>query len=136
MLSDDTVTDIVICLQCEALYKHGGHKTGTSSLNRHTCPGLARSSSRQDPSIQHTLMQPFLKGKFPIAVKSKLVDDFIDFCCTDLSPFDIVSGKDFIRVAQGLINIGARYGPVEADSVRQTICDRAKSRATEKARLC
>lgn len=41
-------------------------------------------------------------------------------------------------MAQGLINIGASYGAVNANSIiphRQTVCERAKQAATEKATL-
>ncbi|ROI78674.1 Transposable element Hobo transposase [Anabarilius grahami] len=70
--------------------------------------------------------------KIPLQVKSKFVNYCVDFCCTDLRPFDIVSGEGFTKVAQGLINIGARYGSVDANGVlphRQTVCDRAKKQA-------
>lgn len=70
--------------------------------------------------------------KIPLKVKSKFVDDCMEFCCTDLRPFDIVSGKGFTKMAKGLINIGARYGSVDANGVlphRQTVCDRANKQA-------
>ncbi|GAA6091513.1 zinc finger protein 618-like [Tachysurus ichikawai] len=53
----------------------------------------------------------------------------------DLRPFDIVSGDGFHTVAQCLINIGSRYGRVDASSVlphRQTVCNRAKATSSEK----
>lgn len=133
VLSDETVTGYVICLVCEALYKYDGHKTGTSNLLRHSCRGTAPQPNKptQDQSEQ-PLISVFMKSKVPLAAKSKLVDDFVAFCCSDLRPFDVVSGKGFTRVAQGLINIGARFGSVDVNSVlphRQTICDRAKQQA-------
>lgn len=70
--------------------------------------------------------------KIPLQVKSKFVDDCMDFCCTDLHLFDIVSGEGFTKMVQGLINIGARYGAVDSNEViphRQTVCDRAKKQA-------
>ncbi|KAG7453645.1 Transposable element Hobo transposase [Solea senegalensis] len=57
---------------------------------------------------------------------------------TDLRPFDIVSGDGFRAVAQSLINVGARYGRVDASSAlphRQTVCDRAKATATDKKEI-
>lgn len=141
VLSDDTVVDYVMCFHCEALYKYDGHKTGTSNLLRHSCRGSAAQSNKSPTpaSAGQPLMSSFLKGTVPLHAKSKLVDDFVEFGCADLRPFDIVSGKGFMQVAQGLVNIGARFGPVHINSVlphRQTICDRAKERAkTEKGRL-
>ncbi|KAA0719503.1 hypothetical protein E1301_Tti016010 [Triplophysa tibetana] len=49
-----------------------------------------------------------------------------------IRPFDVVSGKGFLQVAQTLINIGAKYGAVDADAIiphRQTVCDRTKQKA-------
>lgn len=134
VLSDDTVADYVICFHCDKLYKYDGHKTGTSNLLRHSCRGSApqpNTPSTQAHSKQ-PLMSSFMKSKVPLAAKSKLVDDFAAFCCWDLRPFDVVSGKGFTHMAQSLVNIGARFGSVDVNSIlphRQTICDRAKDQA-------
>lgn len=134
VMPDGSTADHVICLTCKALYKYDSHKTGTSNLNRHRC------SAEKTTRDQHLITSFMQNNKVPLSAKSKLVDNFVDFCCKDLRPFDIVSGKGFTSVAQGLINIGAKHGSVDADSViphRQTICDRAKERAKrEKAALC
>ncbi|KAK5862828.1 hypothetical protein PBY51_018186 [Eleginops maclovinus] len=50
-----------------------------------------------------------------------------------MRPFDIVSGKGFHQVAQTLINIGPKFGAVDAGAIlphRQTVCDRAKKQAS------
>lgn len=50
-----------------------------------------------------------------------------------MRPFDIVSGKGFHQVAQTLIDIGAKFGAVDAGAIlphRQTVCDRAKKQAS------
>lgn len=68
--------------------------------------------------------------KIPLQVKSEVDDD-----CVDLHPFDIVSGKGFTCMAQGL-NIGVRNEAIKANSViprRQTVCERAKEATTEKS---
>jgi hypothetical protein len=103
-LSDDTVTDYVVCFECEMLYKYDGHKTGTSNLLRHSCRGSAPQPNKPSSTQAHSeqpLMPAFMKNKVPLTAKSKLVDDFVAFCCSDLRPFDVVSGKGFTRVAQG-----------------------------------
>ena len=56
----------------------------------------------------------------------------MDLCCLDMRPFDIVSGKGFHKVAQTLIDIGAKFGAVDTGAIllhRQTVCDRAKKQA-------
>ncbi|KAG7495041.1 Transposable element Hobo transposase [Solea senegalensis] len=76
--------------------------------------------------------------KIPTQVKSEVTDACVDLCCQDLRPFDIVSGDGFRAVAQSLINVGARYGRVDASSARphrQTVCDRAKATATDKKEI-
>ncbi|KAL2101911.1 hypothetical protein ACEWY4_003672 [Coilia grayii] len=50
-----------------------------------------------------------------------------------MRPFDTVSGEGFHQVAQTLIDIGAKFGAVDATAIlphRQTVCDRAKAQAS------
>ena len=57
----------------------------------------------------------------------------MDLCSLDMRPFNIVSGKGFHQVAQTLIDIGAKFGAVDAGAIlphRQTVCDRAKKQAS------
>ncbi|KAL0146912.1 hypothetical protein M9458_057851 [Cirrhinus mrigala] len=134
---DDQSAGFVMCTSCDAIYTFDSHKTGTTNMARHKCgPGNPsqpnRAASGQPrPQTIDAFMRPN-HTKIPLQVKSKFVDYCVDFCCTDLRPFDIVSGEGFTKVAQGLINIGARYGSVDANGVlphRQTVCDRAKKQA-------
>ncbi|KAL0146889.1 hypothetical protein M9458_057828 [Cirrhinus mrigala] len=134
---DDQSAGFVMCTSCDAIYTFDSHKTGTTNMARHKCgPGNPsqpnRAASGQPrPQTIDAFMCPD-HTKIPLQVKSKFVDYCVDFCCTDLRPFDIVSGEGFTKVAQGLINIGARYGSVDANGVlphRQTVCDRAKKQA-------
>ncbi|RXN15697.1 macrophage mannose receptor 1-like protein [Labeo rohita] len=137
MKDDDQSAGFVMCTSCDAIYTFDSHKTGTTNMARHKCgPGNPsqpnRAASGQPrPQTIDAFMRPD-HMKIPLQVKSKFVDYCVDFCCTDLRPFDIVSGEGFTKVAQGLINIGARYGSVDANGVlphRQTVCDRAKKQA-------
>ncbi|KAF1377848.1 hypothetical protein PFLUV_G00205000 [Perca fluviatilis] len=127
--ADDSSAGYVICNACEALYVYDSHKTGTSNMVHHQC-GATRSQPRL-PNTTTSFVSRESK-KVPSEVKSKFVDECVDLCCLDMRPFDIVSGKGFVQVAQTLINIGATYGAVDANGViphRQTVCDRAKQRA-------
>ncbi|CAM4475285.1 unnamed protein product [Leuciscus chuanchicus] len=72
-------------------------------------------------------------NRVPQDVKSKLTDACVNLCSLDMRPFDIVSGKGFHQVAQTLIDIGAKFGAVDAGAIlphRQTVCDRAKKQAS------
>ncbi|KAL1249344.1 hypothetical protein QQF64_020349 [Cirrhinus molitorella] len=131
---DNSSIGYVRCNSCEKIYKHESHKTGTSSLSRHICGG----SKKNEGSVTSQIITAFLKSKVPAHVKSEVTDSCVELCCRDLRPFDIVSGDGFHTVAQCLINIGSRYGRVDASSVlphRQTVCDRAKATAKEKKEI-
>ena len=89
--------------------------------------------------IRHkSSMFKFVQRQLPAQSKSEIIDKCVAMCCEDIRPFDIVSGNGFHGLAQGLINIGARYGRVDASSVlphRQTVCDHAKKTAKEKKEI-
>lgn len=123
---DESSAGYVICNICEAIYVFNSHKTGTSNMVHHVC-----AKARSLPNSLTSFVRRDIK-RIPVEVKHKFVDDCVDMCCWDMRPFDIVSGKGFVKVAQTLINIGAKYGAVDADSIiphRQTVCDRAKQQA-------
>ena len=54
VLSDDTVTDYVVCFECEMLYKYDRHKTGTSNLLRHSCSGSAPQPNKLSSTQAHS----------------------------------------------------------------------------------
>ena len=124
---DDTSAGYVICKSCEGVYVHDSHKTGTSNMVHHKCAKAQTSTS---------LMTSFVRrdpNRVPQDVKSKLTDSCVDLCSLDMRLFDIVSGKGFHKVAQTLIDIGAKFGAVDAGAIlphRQTVCDRAKKQAS------
>ena len=60
VLSDDTVTNYVMCYHCEALYKYDGHKTGTSNLLRHSCRGSAAQAKSPTPASAQPLLSLLL----------------------------------------------------------------------------
>ena len=53
-MSDVTVTDYVVCFECEILYKYDGHKTGTSNLLRHSCRGSAPQPNKPSSTQAHS----------------------------------------------------------------------------------
>ncbi len=103
------------------------HKTATSNMVHHVC-AKSKGQSSQTNTLSSYVRRD--SKKIPLEVKSSLVDACVDLCCLDIRPFDVVSGKGFLQVAQTLINIGAKYGAVDADAIiphRQTVCDRTKA---------
>ncbi len=136
---DESSAGYVICNTCSSLYVYDSQKTGTSNMVRHVCAKARyQPNTSQTDSLTSACRES--KGfKLPLDVKSKLVDNCVDMCCLDLRPCDTVTGRGFLQVAQTLINIGAKYGAVDAEAIiphRQTVCDRAKQQAAaEKVKL-
>lgn len=86
----------VQCKTCQALLFY---KSSTSGMKRHNCtlPTTATSNTN------------ILKED-----KDKLRDTCVQMCGKDLRPFNFVQGEGFSEVAQVLINIGAKYGKIDA----------------------
>ncbi|KAG5265223.1 hypothetical protein AALO_G00262780 [Alosa alosa] len=53
----------------------------------------------------------------PMKARQALTEKCEEFCCRDIRPFYVVSGQGFQAIAQELINVGATYGRVSAQSV-------------------
>uniref|UniRef100_A0A3B3BG73 BED-type domain-containing protein n=1 Tax=Oryzias melastigma TaxID=30732 RepID=A0A3B3BG73_ORYME len=98
---DGVATPYAACRKCFTVVKYGSD-SGTSGLKRHNCKGTFGSNQ---PSISS-----FVKRKLPSGVKSHLADKIARMCSQDLRPFAIVEGKGFIKVAQEMLDIGAKYG--------------------------
>ncbi|XP_043477698.1 uncharacterized protein LOC122508427 [Leptopilina heterotoma] len=87
-------TEYVQCKICEFIQKYVGTSTGTSQLLRHSC--IKRNNETTNPN-QHCL--------------SMIIKSCIDFCAIDLQPLTVIKGTGFQKLAQDLINIGAKLGP-------------------------
>ena len=120
---DDASAGFVMCTSCDTIYTFDSHKTGTTNMARHKC-GTGKPSQPNRITSPQTL-DAFMRAdhkKIPLQIRSKLVDDCVDFCCTDLRPFDIVLGVGFTTNA--------------VIPHRQTVCDRAKNRPWSRRRPC
>ena len=53
----------------------------------------------------------------PQHVKDKMTDACVKMCSVDLRPFSVVNGPGFKNVAQSLIEVGAKFGNVNAEEV-------------------
>ena len=91
--SDNICVGFVQCMKCSTLLSYDCKKTGTSSLNRH-------------------MKQACIARKDVVSLQCPLL-----FFCRDIRPFYVVSGQGFQAIAQQLINVGATYGRVSAQSV-------------------
>ena len=94
---------------------------------------LIEAASAQDqPTITSfvTVSKPI-----PAKVKQMMTEKCFSFCCKDIRPFNIVNGEGFEELARELINVGAAYGRVPANSViprHVTIAKRCTDKAERK----
>ncbi|GLV33484.1 hypothetical protein CBL_20219, partial [Carabus blaptoides fortunei] len=89
-----------------------GHKTGTSSLHKHKCSGLAASSTR---SVLSYFGKSPSKLKLPNKEEINMITKMaVKYVSKDLRSFQSIAGEGFLEIAQCLIDIGSRSGRVDA----------------------
>lgn len=79
------------------------HKASTSGMKRHKCK-IEKNVAPATPVVSRD-------------DKDRVRDKCVDMCAKDLRPFATVGGEGFKDLAQELINIGVKYGPLEAKDV-------------------
>ncbi len=132
--SDNKCVGFVECIKCSTLLAYDSKKTGTLTLSRHmkqTC--LGRKDDSQ-PSMSSFVTPPSI----PVRVKQALTEKCLEFCCRDIRPFYVVSGKGFQGLAQELISVGATYGRVLAQSIlphHSTISKACQEKADERRKV-
>lgn len=102
----------VQCRSCKSFFVYDSSKTGTSHLSRHKCKASTNSAS-----ISSFLSPQCPKPPVPADVKEKVTTACARLCAKDMRPFDVVSGSGFKAVAEELIQIGAKYGKVNAEDI-------------------
>ncbi|KAH9366339.1 hypothetical protein HPB48_006209 [Haemaphysalis longicornis] len=100
----------VQCKNCKAFFAYDGGKTGTSHLNRHKCKTAGNTTA---------ITSFFAEKKTQVSssVKDNVTTACVKWCAKDMRPFDVVCDDGFIKVADELIAIGAKYGSVSAKTV-------------------
>lgn len=93
-------TEFVQCKICEYIQKYIGTSTGTSQLLRHSC--IKKNEVSTNPN-KHCL--------------SMILKSCVDFCSMDLQPLTVLKGIGFEKLAQNLINIGAKLGPTRIEDL-------------------
>lgn len=91
-------------------------KRGLPTMNRHmkqACHDRNYDSSQPQPSMSSFVTFP----SNPLRARQAITEKCVEFCCRDIRPFYVVSGQGFERLAQELINVGATYGRVSAQSI-------------------
>jgi len=106
----NTITSAAVgyvrCHKCESLFKHNS-SIGVSSLKRHAdsncqkrAPGDRRKSNNE--------------------LKKRVTKLCVEMCARDCRPFNTVAGEVFKKLAQGLVDIGAKIGNVDATDLLPT----------------
>lgn len=106
------VLPFVVCVRCDAVFSYDSAKGGTSHLRRHEeacCNAMAPTT----PSIFNFFKTP----RVPKAAKDRVTEKCVEFVCKDIRPFTTVAGDGFIDLAQTLINVGVKYGQLNASDL-------------------
>lgn len=93
-------TEYVRCKVCEFIQKYVGTTTGTSQLLRHSC--LKKNQETTNPNED---------------CLSTIIKSCVNFCAIDLQPLSIIKGTGFLKLAQDLINVGAKLGPMNINDL-------------------
>lgn len=104
------------CKACCKVFAFDSKKLGTSSLRKHvdSCKRSTESvaaSSSIDRFFSKSLSTPRREDKEAIAQLA------VKFVSRDIRSFETVSGVGFLELAQGLIDVGARAGSVDAQQL-------------------
>ena len=110
---NDTIVGWAVCKACKKVLRYESRKLGTSSLKKHSdvCHGkpAAGGSTALDRFVNRdSLLEPRRGDKDAI---TKLA---VEFVAMDVRSFETVNGQGFQAIAQGLIDVGARSGRVDA----------------------
>jgi len=116
---DDKFKDFVKCKSCSTLLKWKP-KDGTSGLKAHTRACLAQHSN-----TAITRLSGFIKCATTTRESRQLtptdqaaVTECMARCCArNIRLFNVVEGEGFKKVAQQLINLGAKYGHIQVTDI-------------------
>ena len=144
---EEQYTGYVLCSDCNQVLKHDWATGGTSHLQWHIdrCPSKKKADHNQTgtshsrPSTQAT-MTSFVSNMKPISTscKEEIANAAVAFVA-DFRPFSAIEGKGLLKLANALINVGAKHGKVDAATVlpaRNTIKRRADKLASAIKKAC
>ncbi|OCU00242.1 hypothetical protein XELAEV_18006023mg [Xenopus laevis] len=105
---NEQINGYVACKECQKVMVYDSHKTGTSSLRKHSCTlSLPRRA---------TINNFFPRKNFRASThqdKEKITRLAVKYVCKDIRSFESINGDGFYELAQGLVDIGACVGRVD-----------------------
>lgn len=123
---DDLVKGFVFCPFCNNVLRYDSKTTGTSSLNSHL---NLHESANNAPKIT-TIFRP--NCQITQSDKNKVINASLDLVI-DLRPFETVAGEAMISFVQVIWDLGAKYGPVNAETIQSVMpCPTTLSRRVKK----
>jgi hypothetical protein len=109
---EKAVIPYVACVECGSVLSYDSNKGGTSHLRRHV-DGYSKRCSTSNPSVTSY----FKHCGIPKSAKDTITRKCVEFVSKDIRPFTTVNGEGFLQLAQALINVGVKYGQVQATDV-------------------
>lgn len=101
-------SNFVQCINCKVIYVHNESRNpGTSNLSKHEC---VENDARPSLITSHFDRKPRTNDKYILA------DAIAYFCAIEIKPYSTTTGDGFVKLAQTLIDIGAR-GKVNAKEI-------------------
>lgn len=100
--------EYVQCRKCEILVSFASH-SGTSNLLKHNCKKPIEDNFKNlpDEKVRH--------------VKKFLMSMVVTSSATDLAPTKLFCGSGFLRMAQGLVSLGEKYGNIDVKAVHPSL---------------
>ncbi|MPC17622.1 Transposable element Hobo transposase [Portunus trituberculatus] len=109
------------CLHCFDVLRHDAHVSGTSSLFSHlrSCPGPAAHGAHlpEPADLSEVIVKEELVEDDPQHGQQQdpeLLEASVDWLASELMPAQVLHGEGFIRLAQLLVDCGARQGTRDA----------------------
>ena len=112
---NENYSGFVICLKCKNPLKHDKKKSGTTHLRNH----IIKYCKQNKLQSQSTKITGFFKStsSLPSSSKTKLMDGLVAFVANDLRPFKAVEDVGFLKLANTLLEIGAKHGMLGAEEI-------------------
>ncbi|KAH9102998.1 hypothetical protein AeMF1_020564 [Aphanomyces euteiches] len=84
--------------KCVYVYKTGINATSTNTINKHVCDNMVPDAGKGNLF--------FKKHNVTVKEKVKMTQSMVNFCTTDMRPFEAVAGKGLKAVIQDALDIG------------------------------
>ena len=108
---------MVACKKYFKCFKHTSHSTGTTHLTRHIeqCLNAKATLTVSDSSVSTNCIDNYCKRKIPSSAKADVLKSVVNLVVQDLRPLSVVDGAGIKSFVQKLIDVGSKYGKLDAN---------------------